>query len=113
MAKIIVNRNKKFVCSLVPFYIYINGEEVAQVKNGKDISFDLDEGKYDLFISKIKYVNGVAKNSGYGGAIGAILEANNSAKELNRALLEVNDKDVFINCEANAVDCEILSIENL
>ena len=113
MAKVIINRNKKFVCSLVPFYIYINGEEVGTVKNGKEFDFDLNEGTYELFISKIHYVNGRAKNSGYGGLVGAVLEASNSAKELNRVVLDIVDGiDTFIECESNAVDCEILNVSS-
>ena len=111
MAKVIVKRNKKFVCSLVPFYIYIDGQEVGQVKNGKETNFELNEGTYDLLISKIHYVDGKAKNSGYGGAIGAVLESENKAKELNKASLQVKDNEtITIECESNAVDCVILNI---
>ena len=111
MSQVVVKRNKKFVGSLVPLYIYIDGKEVAKVKNGKETSFELNEGTYNLFISKIHYVDGKAKNSGYGGVIGAIIESENRAKELNKAILEVKDKDITIECEFNAVDCVILNIQ--
>ena len=111
MAKIVINRNKKFVCSLVPFYIYIDGQEVGTIKNGKEFDFDLNPGTYELLITKIHYVNGRAKNSGYGGLVGAILEETNRSKELNRVILEIVDGvDTFVECESNAVDCEILNI---
>lgn len=111
MSKIKVKRNKKFVCSLVPFYICIDGKEVAQVKNGKEVEFDINEGTYELLISKIHYVDGKAKNSGYGGAIGAIVESNNKAKELNKTTLNIqNNQDILIECESNAVDCVILNV---
>lgn len=110
--KVSVKRHKKFVCGLVPFYIYANGREVAQVKNGKETSFDLAPGKYELLITKIHYVDGKAKNSGYGGAIGAVLESENKAKELNKVALEAEDgKELLLECEANLVDCVILKVE--
>lgn len=112
MSKITVKRNKKFVGGLVPLYIYVNGKEVAQVKNGKETSFELSAGNYDLFISKIHYVDGKAKNSGYGGIVGSMLEASNSAKQLNKTALEVKEgKDILVECEFNAVDCVILNIQ--
>ena len=111
MSKITIKRNKKFVCSLVPFYVYVNDSEVAKVKNGQETTFELSEGTYNLYITKLHYVDGVARNSGYGGAIGMIIENENKAKELNKAVLEVkNGKDIVVECESNAVDCVILSI---
>ena len=111
MSNITIKRNKKFPCCLVPFYVYVDNEEAGQVKNGKEITFELDEGTYELFITKIHYVDGKAKNSGYGGAIGAIIESENKAKELNKTILEIKDNnDVVIECESNAVDCVILSV---
>lgn len=111
MSTVTVSRNKKFVCSMVPFYIYVDGREVAKVKNGKQSSFELAQGSYELFISKIHYVDGKAKNSGYGGAVGAIIESENRAKELNKVTLEVKEgQDILVECESNMVDCVILDV---
>lgn len=109
MSKITIKRNKKFPCCLVPFYVYVDNKEVGQVKNGKVFSFDLNEGNYELLITKIHYVDGKAKNSGYKGAIGAIAEAKNKAKQLNKTSLNVkDDQDLMVECESNAVDCVII-----
>ena len=111
MSQITVQRFKKFVASLVPFYIYIDGEEVGKVKNGKETTFELNEGTYELLITKIHYVDGKAKNHGYGGAIGAVLESENRAKELNKTIIKVKEgQNLLVECECNMVDCVILNV---
>lgn len=111
MAKLRVVRNKKFVCSLVPFYIYLNNQMIGEVKNDKEVVLEHPVGDYELLITKIKIVNGRSVNSGYGGVIGAIVEDSNRQKELNKAHIHLDDNKILsVECESNAVDCQIISI---
>ena len=110
MAKLTIIRNKKFPCSMIPFYIYLNGNMKGEVRNGKEVTIDVDSGDYELLITKLKIVQGRATNSGYGGVLGSIVEESNKSKELNKAHIHI-DNQLIVECESNMVDCQIINIK--
>ena len=50
--KLVLDRKKSFVGSLVAFDIYIDGEKVGKIKNGEKVELDVASGKHVISINK-------------------------------------------------------------
>ena len=64
---IIVKRENKFVGSLINFDVFIDGEKVGKLGNGKTLTYDMPLGSYDVKLSApgnnvVREVNLTEKN---------------------------------------------------
>ena len=52
MARLVIHREKALALKLVPFNVFLDGENIGSVLDGQEKEFEIGNGNHDLLITK-------------------------------------------------------------